>query len=143
MNELDWIPRVGEVVPYSFLWAREREAGEESGRKMRPCVVVVAVRRVGANAWRIAVAPLTTQASPGRALVAMPRAVKQSLNLDAGASWVVCDEINQFEWPGFDLGRTPDGGSSYGLIPGALLRKIQAALLMARAGGALKLTDRD
>ena len=35
-------PEPADVLSYSYLWAREAERGEESGRKDRPVVVVVA-----------------------------------------------------------------------------------------------------
>jgi hypothetical protein len=39
--------------------------------------------------------------------------------LDAAASWVICDEYNEFDWPGVDLGTTPKGKSVFGYIPDA------------------------
>jgi len=33
----------GLVIPFVYLWRREHEAGEESGRKIRPLLIVVAV----------------------------------------------------------------------------------------------------
>ena len=37
-------PEPGLVIRFVYL-CREHEAGEESGRKIRPCLIVVAVRR--------------------------------------------------------------------------------------------------
>ncbi len=138
-----WEPRIGEVVPYSFLWAHESALGEESGRKLRPCVIVVAVRRIGADALRVAVAPITTQNFRGRELVELPPAVKRQLGLDDRQSWVVCDEINQFEWPGFDLGLTPAKTNSFGFLPPALLKKVRASIGIAQRRGGLLSTNRD
>ncbi len=138
-----WEPRAGEVVPYSFLWAHESALGEESGRKLRPCVIVVAVRRIGADALRVAVAPITTQNFRNREMVELPPAVKRQLDLDDRRSWVVCDEINQFEWPGFDLGLTPARTNSFGFLPPALLKKIRAAIGVAQGRGGLLSTNRD
>lgn len=134
-----WIPKPGDVVPYSHLWWREHEAGEDSGRKVCPCVVVVAVRKLNDEAFRVAVAAIT-HAPPGtRAAVALPLGVKQQLGLDAEQSWIICDEINHFEWPGFDFGRTPSGARAYGHLPGNLLQKLKEALCSV----ALKTVDRD
>lgn len=138
-----WEPSVGEVVPYSFLWAHESALGEESGHKLRPCVIVVAVRRIGADALRVAVAPITTQSFPGRELVELPPGVKRQLALDDRRSWVVCDEINQFEWPGFDLDLTPARTNSFGFLPSSLLKKVREAIGLAQARGALLSTNRD
>lgn len=138
-----WTPQLGEVVPYSFLWAHESALGEDAGRKLRPCVIVVAVRRLGPDAWRVAVAPITTQHNPSRALIEMPQAVKRHLKLDERPSWVVCDELNKFEWPGFDLGRTPSGQHSYGFVPDPLSRRILAAIVARNEKGGLKITSRD
>ena len=33
--------KTGDVVLYSYLWAREHERGEEGGRKARPACVMV------------------------------------------------------------------------------------------------------
>jgi hypothetical protein len=127
-------PQVGEVIPYSYLWAREREAGEESGRKVRPCVVVVAVQPVGKDAVLVVVAPITSQhPKTGDAAIEMPGALRAALKLDASPSWVICNEVNQFVWPGFDLGRTPEGAQSYGRIPGSFLQQIRAEIVKVRA----------
>lgn len=140
---MDWTPRAGEVVPYSFLWAHESELGEDSGRKLRPCVIVIAVQQIGGDAWRVAVAPISTQRSSDRELVELRPAVKRQLGLDDRPSWIVCDEVNQFEWPGFDLGLTPSRARTYGMIPGGLLTRVQVAVMEARARGTLKITNRD
>lgn len=40
--------RTGLVIRYSYLWAREHDRGEESGRKDRPvCVQIIASHRRG------------------------------------------------------------------------------------------------
>ena len=140
---MPWTPRAGEVVPYSFLWAHESELGEDSGRKLRPCVIVIAVQPIGGDACRVAVAPISTQHERDRKVVELPPAVKRQLGLDERPSWIVCDELNRFEWPGFDLGLTPSRTRTYGIVPGALLKRVQAAVVEARARGALKITNRD
>lgn len=127
-------PEVGDVIPYSYLWVREHEAGEESGRKVRPCVVVVAVKSLGMGATRVVVAPVTSQ--PPRAdqsAIELPGALKGALKLDPSASWVICSEVNQFDWPGFDLGLTPQGQRSYGRLPGSLLQRIREEIVKVKA----------
>ena len=127
-------PEVGDVIPYSYLWAREHEAGEESGRKMRPCVVVVAVKPSGKDSTRVVVAPVTSRPPQAdQSAIELPGALKGALKLDPSPSWVICSEVNQFEWPGFDLGRTPQGEPSYGRIPGSLLQRIREEIVKAKA----------
>jgi len=44
MNE----PEHGQVILYSYLWAREYDRGEESGRKARPtCVMLIVASKDG------------------------------------------------------------------------------------------------
>ena len=134
-------PEVGDVIPYSYLWAREHEAGEDAGRKQRPCVVVVAVKPAGKDAVRVVVAPVTSQQphSEDTSAIALPGALKAALNLDASPSWVICSEVNQFDWPGFDLGRTPEGATSYGKVPASLVQRIRDEIVKVKA----KSTNRD
>jgi len=137
------IPEPGLVIPYAYLWRREHEAGEESGRKTRPCLVVIVSRSAGAAAPRVAVAPITT-ASPAaeRAAVLIPTRVKAHLGLDARPSWVICDEYNAFDWPGVDRGLTPMGEPAFGFVPDALTERVREEMRQARARGALKSTPR-
>ncbi len=136
-------PHVGEVIPYWFLWSSEHEAGEESGRKLRPCVVVATLQgKMGAT--RVAVLPVThTRPRPERSAVEIPRLVKAQLRLDPVRSWVICDEFNEFTWPALDTGRTPAGKPSFGYLPRGLIASIRAEAAAARARGAFKTVSRD
>jgi hypothetical protein len=136
-------PEVGEVIPYWFLWSSEHEAGEESGRKLRPCIVVAALR-AKTGETRVATVPVT-HAEPGveRSAIEIPRAVKARLGLSERRSWIICDEFNEFVWPGFDIGRTPDGQSRYGYLPRGLIAAVREAAVRARERGALKAVPRD
>lgn len=136
-------PRVGEIIPYWFLWRSEHEAGEDAGRKLRPCVVVVALRRQG-NGTRVAVVPMThTLPDATRAAIEVPAQVKAYLGLDERRSWIICDEFNEFDWPGMDLGKAPNGTFSFGLLPRGLLSAIRDEMLAARARGKLHGAARD
>jgi hypothetical protein len=88
---------------------------------------------------RVAVAAITHAPPGNRSAVPLPSATKKHLHLDSGPSWVICDEINHFEWPGFDFGRTPSGASTYGRLPAKILQRIMEAL----RDTALKAVDRD
>ncbi|MFM9862929.1 MAG: hypothetical protein ACKVRO_04920 [Micropepsaceae bacterium] len=136
-------PAVGEVIPYWFLWHSEHEAGEESGRKLRPCVVVIALK-TDDDKTRISVLPIThVPPNPTRRAVEVPARVKATLGLDDGRSWIVCDEFNEFEWPGFDIGKTPDGFAAFGRLPLGLLNAVRAEVVAARKAGAHKAVPRD
>ena len=136
-------PSVGEVVPYWFLWHSEHEAGEESGRKLRPCVVVIAVKTEKGKT-RIAMLPVThSQPDATRRAIVLPVGVKALLGLDESSSWIMCDEYNEFEWPGFDLGKTPAGFATYGRLPPGLLNAVRAEVLAARKARALRVVSRD
>jgi hypothetical protein len=124
------------------LWRREFEAGEESGRKVRPCVVVVAVKR-GLNVTRIAVAPIThVLPSAKQIAVELPTAVKANLALDALRSWVCCDELNEFDWPGYDLAKLA-GRLLLGRLPYPLFARVRAGVIEAVRHNRLKITSRD
>jgi hypothetical protein len=137
-------PKVGDVVPFSFLWADQHAAGEDAGRKVRPCVVVAALQRGEGPARRVAVAPITSVTPKAeRFALELPGQLKRKLELDAPRSCVICDEFNYFIWPGPDLERSPTGASSYGQMPKSMLQKIREFALQSRKLGAFKLTDRD
>lgn len=136
-------PRVGEVIPYWYLWWREHERGEDSGRKARPCVVIAAAGP-DANRPLLAVLPLTTSPpSAERTAVEMPSRIKQHLGLDGAQVWVVCDEQNEFQWPGFDIARTRTGAPSFGGVPDRFLAMLIEAHREARLRGKLKSAPRD
>jgi hypothetical protein len=136
-------PQVGELIPYWYLWRAEFEAGEESGRKTRPCAVVVTVKMTSGET-KIAVVPVThTKPPASRSAVELPREVKSRLGLDAARSWVICDEANEFTWPGYDIAKTPSGRPSFGFLPRGLLERIRAEFAAARARGAVKPVPRD
>jgi len=137
------VPEPGLVIPYVYLWRREHESGEESGRKTRPSLIIIAVKIAATGRLRVAVTPITSrQPDPTRAAIELPPRVKTHLGLDAPRSWVICDEYNEFEWPGVDLDTTPSGDASYGFAPDALVERVRAEMRVARARGALKRVSR-
>jgi len=113
-------PEPGLVIRYSYLWLREHAEGREEGSKERPCAIVLARRNVG-GATQVVVVPITHN-PPDKDVVAIeiPVTIKRLLRLDAERSWVVLSESNLFDWPGPDLRRIDDRGSSsvaYGFLP--------------------------
>ena len=87
---------------------------------------------------RVAVAPVTSQEPDAtRHAVEIPRRVLAHLGLRAHRSWVICDEFNAFDWPGPDVHVTPEGKSSFGYVPDALIERIRTEMRTARDHGAL------
>lgn len=92
------------VIPYACLWRHEHCKGQKEGRKVRPVVIVLAVRSPKEGAPVVTVAPIThtPPAKNGEAIELPPR-VKQALGLDDERSWIVLDEVNRFAWPGYNI----------------------------------------
>jgi hypothetical protein len=126
-------PFPGMVVRYSFLWSSEATAGATEGRKDRPCVVVTAVRRAADGRFRVRVLPMTHRPTEPRRSIEISAKVKRHLGLDADASWIVLDEVNEFFWPGVDLrpvSRSKPGVWTFGVLPNEIFEEIRAKLRM-------------
>ena len=139
-------PEPGLVVSYAYLWRHEHNQGLEEGRKNRPCVIVLAVAKPEGDVVRVTVAAVTHTPPHADAIaLEMPLKVKMSLGLDDERSWIVLDEVNQFDWPGFDLRSVPGRGNSYahGFIPPNLYDEVKATLLEASAKRKVKIVPRD
>ena len=124
-------PVPGMVVRYSFLWRSEARRGETEGRKDRPCVIVAAVGRIDDGRYRVRVLPITHRSSDPSRSVELPPKVKRHLGLDADASWVVLDEVNEFVWPGVDLrpiSRAKPGVWTFGILPTDIFDEVRAKL---------------
>lgn len=129
-------PERGSVIRYAYLWAEERNRGQEEARKDRPSLVVaLSVHREDGNTEVLVLAITHTPPSNASQAVALPGDVKKRLGLDAEPSWIVTSEANAFVWPGPDIrpipGRKP-AGFGYGHIPDALLRKAAQSFLANR-----------
>jgi hypothetical protein len=124
-------PEPGLVISYAYLWRREFEAGQEEGRKNRPCVIVLSVEKQDSGTV-VTVAPIThSPPSASTPCMEIPPRVKQHLGLDDDRSWVILDEVNQFLWPGYDLRPVPgrQGDMAYGFLPPRLFDQIRSAIL--------------
>ncbi|HEV2301911.1 MAG TPA: hypothetical protein VGR91_10120 [Stellaceae bacterium] len=120
-------PFPGMVVRYSFLWSSDARVGEVEGRMDRPCVVITAIRREADGRYRVRVLPITHRPSEPDRSIEIPPKVKRHLGLDADASWVVLDEVNEFVWPGVDLrpiSRSRPGVWTFGVVPIELFEEI-------------------
>jgi hypothetical protein len=115
-------PQPGQVILYAYLWWNEARVGREDATKDRPCGVILA--RVARSGNTIAYVLPITHTAPLRDEdgIEIPRVTKQRLGLDAGRSWIITTELNQFTWPGPDLRPTPSGEYLYGYLPEKLMR---------------------
>jgi hypothetical protein len=79
-------------VCYEFLWSHEFDAGEQSGSKRRPSVIILA-SRTEAGQTSVTVAPIThLEPKYEDRGIEIPIRVKQALGLDNDPSWVILDD---------------------------------------------------
>ena len=136
------VPRVGDLIRYSYLWAAEAARGRTEGVKDRPCAVVVAAADES-GAVRLLVLPVTHMPpAPGDLAIELPAATKRRLGLDDQRSWIVTREYNDFFWPGPDIRPDATGEAVIGILPGAVVAQAIANLrshaLAGRAGRAAR-----
>lgn len=93
MSSFDHIAS-GSVILYPYLWAREAEKGETSGRKSRPTAVVV--RKPSADGDVIALLAITSQPpAHARTAVEIPDIEKRRAGLSVDIRlWIILDEYN-------------------------------------------------
>ena len=139
-------PEPGLVISYDYLWSHQHRRGEEQGRKTRPSVIVVVIANQANGAVRVAVAPITHR-RPDHPVsgIEMPQRVKVALTLDGEPSWIMCDELNHFIWPGFDLRQLPKqaGRYEYGFLPPALFDAVAERMRALDSRTKLKRVARD
>ena len=83
---------VGGVYAFSYLWAWQKEKGEESGRKTRPACLLVKAR---APSQALYLFPITTaQPDPARLALLIPQQEIARAGIDK-KSWIILDECNQ------------------------------------------------
>jgi hypothetical protein len=121
-------PVPGLVIGYSYLLAREFDNGEESGRKDRPCAVLLTIVRRPEEVVTY-VAPIThSKPSKPEDGVEIPRGVKRRLGLDTSPSWIVTSEFNAFPWPGPDISAALTNAEYesffYGVLPQHLTDRV-------------------
>jgi hypothetical protein len=79
----------GDIVRFNYLWAREAQRGEETGRKARPSCVVVKTER------SLFLLPLTSQKpADSRAALAVPETECRRGKLQSPC-WIIVDEYNR------------------------------------------------
>jgi hypothetical protein len=140
------IPEPGLVISYAYLWRQESEKGRPEGTKNRPCAIVLVLQKATGGEKIVTVAPIT-HSPPTDPTIALelPLKVKKHLGLDAGRSWVVLDEFNEFVWPGFDLRpiRGKPGRYDFGLLPPAFFEQIIRRVLELRRADRSRSSRRD
>ena len=87
--------QTGCVIRYPYLWLREREKGETSGRKPRPTAVGVRLVRKEGGDGLILFALTTTPPTADQEAVEVPDIEKQRAGLDRDERvWLILDEYN-------------------------------------------------
>ncbi len=129
-------PEVGLVIAYSYLWRRERLAGQDEGLKDRPSVTVLAVERQEDGATVVTVLPITHSPPTRPGAVEIPAPIKRHLGLDENRSWVVVSEGNEFLWPGYDLRKVPHKDRyDFGFLPPGFFNQVLRAFLAMHPTG--------
>ena len=140
-------PVPGLVIRHAFLWSHEVARGQREASKPRPCVIVVAAAEVESGAIRVTVAPIThSPPDDETACVELPAKIARNLGLDDDSQWLRFDEINYFDWPGFDLSPVPGAAAryDYGMLPRRFSERVRAAILnRVRAGKRTAVLDRN
>ncbi|KAB2676537.1 type II toxin-antitoxin system PemK/MazF family toxin [Brucella anthropi] len=84
----------GQVVRFFYLWKRQADAGEESGRKARPVCIVI---RTPDNPGRVFLFPITSQQpDENRLSLAIPQIECRRAGL-AFPCWLILDEFNRVD----------------------------------------------
>ena len=111
----------GLVSSYNYLWAREYDRHEESGRKARPACVQIIIAR-GKSATVVALFPITSQPPHrDRAALGIPEMEARRIGLTI-PSWIILDE-----WNLDDLAKSPHIADSrpLGRLSPAFMRQVR------------------
>ncbi len=124
-------PEAGLVISYSYLWHFEHQIGKDEGRKTRPVAIVLTTRRKADEAFVVTVLPITHSApSDPTTAIEIPAPVKRHLGLDDARSWIVINEGNEFDWPGYDMRKVPGTDHyDYGFLPRRFFATVVAAFV--------------
>jgi len=140
-------PRPGLVIHYGFVWSHEADRGASEASKDRPCAIVVAAKRGPNGEIRTVLAPITHSPpnDPSTSLE-IPAAIALNLGLDDDLHWLRFDQLNSFEWPGFDLRTVPGskGRYVYGELPKPLFDLLRNNIVkQAKSRKGTKIINRD
>jgi hypothetical protein len=116
-------PSNGLVIFYDYLWAREYDRHEESGRKARPACVQIIVAKTGGGTV-VALFPITSQPPrESRTALEIPETDARRIGLTS-PSWIVIDE-----WNLDNLEKSPHIADSrpLGSLSPAFMKRVRAA----------------
>jgi hypothetical protein len=116
-------PANGLVISYNYLWAREHDRHEESGRKARPACVQIIIAD-GPGGTVVALFPITSQPpQPERTALAIPEMDARRIGLTI-PSWIIIDE-----WNLDDLAKSPHIADArpIGLLSPAFMKRVRSA----------------
>ena len=135
-------PKPGLVIGYEFLFREDEEVGRENVSRPHPCAVVLVLEN-GAD-QRVAVAAIShSRPSPGEAQYRMKLTPSEcrEMGLDDGEHWINLSDINNFDWPGYDLKPiAPDKGYVFVMMSKATFIRLVSAL---KEGAGRKTFSRD
>jgi hypothetical protein len=86
----------GDIIfDYSYLWLRQKRAGETEGRKPRPVCVAIAVKNVDGET-HLALLPISSQPPQrGQRAIKLTQSEMQKIDLENGKdAWVYVSEYN-------------------------------------------------
>jgi hypothetical protein len=113
-------PTKGLVISYNYLWAREHDRHEESGRKARPvCVQIIIANSESTTV--VALFPIPPLV--GQTALAIPEMDAHRIG-PTTPSWIIVDE-----WNLDDLARSPHIADSrpIGLLSPAFMKRVRTA----------------
>src|SRR5262249_55478645 len=116
-------PSNGLVIYYNYLWAREYDRQEESGRNARPACVQIIIAR-GESGTVVALFPITSQPpQAGRTTLEIPETEARRTGLTI-PSWIVVDE-----WNLDDLAKSPHIADPrpLGTLSAAFMKRVRDA----------------
>ncbi|MAZ86002.1 MAG: hypothetical protein CME90_20750 [Hoeflea sp.] len=126
----------GDVAEFHYLWHREAEKGEESGRKPRPVCIVI---KTPGNPEAVFLFPFTSKQPLGGQLgLSVPEIECRRIGLTLPC-WIILNEFNRVEMDkDYDFVSTEPIGS----VSAAFLREIAATIKRAARTSAIKAVKR-
>jgi mRNA-degrading endonuclease toxin of MazEF toxin-antitoxin module len=127
----------GDVVEFYYLWHREAQRGEESGRKPRPVCIVI--KTPGNPDVVFLFFPFTSKLPlPGQVALSVPEMECRRIGLVAPC-WIILDEYNRIA---MDKDYDFDGTDPIGSVSPAFLREIATTIRRAVQSAAIKAVKR-
>lgn len=123
----------GQIVRFFYLWKRQAEAGEETGRKARPACIVV---RTPDNPGAVFLFPITSQQpDKDRLHLAFGEMECRRAGL-AFPCWIILDEYNRVDLDkAFDFESTQPMGSVSAAFLARIAATVKEAARMRRLSG--------